>query len=156
VIPLPYTPLDGERIAQRVDIDTPHGPLRVINLHLTHLTGPDADRLRAAQLDEIHHQALNHWTGPVVFAGDFNASPVDEALEILRTQPDYHCSADVLLDPSTLMDGPARMIDLIVLRGLGQWRVEAAETVLAKRDYDGSSPSDHKGVMAVISPEKRR
>ena len=152
-IALPSNPLDGERIAQKVDIDTPHGPLRVVNLHLTHLTGPDAARLRQAQLAEIHRQALIGWTGPIVFAGDFNASPEEEALQLLLEQSDHQCSADLLDDTSTLMDGAPKVIDLIVLRGCGQWVMQAAQTVLAERDRDGVSPSDHRGVMATFAPK---
>ena len=151
-IALPYDPLDGERIAQRVDIKTPHGLLRVINLHLTHLTGPDAARLRQAQLEEIHHKALSEWAGPIVFAGDFNASPDEGALQVLLGRPDYQCSADSLGDTSTLMEGTPKVIDLIILRGCGQWALSAAQTVLAAPDGDGVSPSDHKGVMATIAP----
>jgi endonuclease/exonuclease/phosphatase family metal-dependent hydrolase len=150
-ITLPSDLLDGERIAQRVDIDTPHGPLRIINLHLTHLAGPEAARLRQAQLEEIHHQALILWTGPIVFAGDFNASPGERALEVLLGRPDYQSSADRLSDTSTLMEGTAKVIDLIVLRGIGHWDLTAAETVLAAYDRDGVYPSDHKGVMATIA-----
>jgi len=150
-IALPSDPLDGERIAQRVDIATPRGPLRIINLHLTHLAGPEAARLRQAQLEEIHHQALILWTGPIVFAGDFNASPGERALEVLLGRPDYQSSADRLSDTSTLMEGTAKVIDLIVLRGIGHWDLTAAETVLAAYDRDGVYPSDHKGVMATIA-----
>lgn len=150
-IALPSDPLDGERIAQRVDVDTPHGLLRVINLHLTHLTGPDAARLRQAQLEEIYRQALIEWTRPIVFAGDFNASPDEKAIQVLLGRPDYQCSADRLGDTSTLMEGTPKVIDLIILRGCGQWDLSAAETVLAACDRDGVYPSDHKGVMATIA-----
>ncbi len=151
LIALPSDPLDGERIAQRVEIDTPHGALRVINLHLTHLNGPDAARLRQAQLDEIHHQALIGWSGPIVFAGDFNASPDEAALQVLLGQPDYSCSANLLGNTSTLIEGAAKMIDLIILRENGHWSIETAETVLAERDRYGISPSDHKGVLVTLS-----
>jgi len=151
-ITLPYDPLDGERIAQLVDIETPHGPLRVINLHLTHLTGPDAARLRAAQLGEIHRQARIDWAGPIVFAGDFNATPDETSLQTLLRQTGYRCSADIMSDTSTLMVGPHRVIDLIVLREAGSWMMQLAQTVLADRDHDGVSPSDHKGVLVKIAP----
>lgn len=151
-IALPYHPRDGERIAQRIDLETPAGPLRVINLHLTHLAGLEADRLRADQVDEIHRKACIGWADPIVFAGDFNAGPDDEALVALLGQPDYQCSADLVCDPTTMMQGPASMIDLIVLWGASRLIIQAAETVLAECDIGGVSPSDHKGVMATIAP----
>lgn len=149
---LSSNPLDGERIAQIVDIDTPHGPLRVVNLHLTHLTGPDGATLRHAQLAEIQRRALTQWTGPIVFAGDFNADPEEAALQLLLGQSDHQCSADLHEDTSTLMDGVPKVIDLIVLRGNGHWTIQVAETVLAERDRNGISPSDHKGVLVTIAP----
>jgi len=152
-IALPSDPIDGERIAQRVDIATPRGPLRIINLHLTHLAGPEAARLRQAQLEEIHRQALIDWAGPIVFAGDFNASHDESALAVLLVRPDYQSSADNLGDTSTLMAGTPKVIDLIILRGCGQWALSAAQTVLAEPDRYGVSPSDHKGVMATIAPK---
>jgi len=152
-IALPSDPIDGERIAQRVDIATPRGPLRIINLHLTHLAGPEAARLRQAQLEEIHRQALIDWAGPIVFAGDFNASHDESALAVLLVRPDYQSSADNLGDTSTLMAGTPKVIDLIILRGCGQWALSAAQTVLAAPDRYGVSPSDHKGVMATIAPK---
>lgn len=45
---LPSDPADGERIGQWSDVAP---DLRVLNLHLTHLRGPEAARLRRAQLD---------------------------------------------------------------------------------------------------------
>lgn len=154
-IDLPFDPLDGERIAQRVDIETPYGPVRVINLHLTHLIGPDAARLRAEQLGEIHRQALIDWSGPIVFAGDFNARPDDRELQTLLTLPSYQCSADLNPDPSSMMEGAPKVIDLIVLEGAGTWTLQSAKTVLADYDDNGVSPSDHKGIMAVIDAGKR-
>jgi endonuclease/exonuclease/phosphatase family metal-dependent hydrolase len=91
------------------------------------------------------------WAYPIVFAGDFNASPDEKALQVLLGRPDYQCSADRLDDKSTLMEGTPKVIDLIILRGCGQWDLSAAETVLAACDHDGVYPSDHKGVVATIA-----
>jgi endonuclease/exonuclease/phosphatase family metal-dependent hydrolase len=153
-IALPFDPLDGERIGQRVDIETPYGPLRVINLHLTHLIGPEAARLRAEQLAVIQRQALIDWSDPIVFAGDFNASPDDGELQALLTLPNIQCSADLNSDPSTMMAGVPKVIDMVVLAGGGKWNLRSAETVLADYDDKGVSPSDHKGIMTVIDAGK--
>ena len=151
-IALPSHPLDGERIAQCIDLETPAGPLRVVNLHLTHLMGAEADRLRADQLAKIHRRACKDWAQPIVFAGDFNAGPDAAALQTLLGQAGYQCSADRIDDPTTMMQGPASVIDLIVLWGAGRLTIQAAKTVLDARDPNGVSPSDHKGIMVTIAP----
>lgn len=67
-IPLPSAPQDGERAALVVEVTTPHGPLTVTNLHLTHLDQPD---LRQRQLAAA--QAVAKRPGTALIGGDFNA-----------------------------------------------------------------------------------
>lgn len=150
-IALPFDPNDGERIAQRVDLLTPVGPLRVVNLHLTHLPGRAAAGMRRRQLEAVLGRAFEGWSDPVVFAGDFNAVPGAPELGSLLARPDVTCSAALMADDSTMMAGPRRMIDLVALRGAGRMGMESARTVLAEPDADGASPSDHKGVLAVLT-----
>jgi len=68
---LPSDPQDGPRIAQRVDLAA---DLRVLNLHLTHLRGPAAADLRAAQLAAALAFAGEGFSGALVVCGDLNAT----------------------------------------------------------------------------------
>ena len=67
---LPSDPADGERIGQWADVAP---GLRVLNLHLTHLSGPQAASLRKAQLERAMSAARRPGCGLLV-AGDLNAT----------------------------------------------------------------------------------
>lgn len=151
VLALPSDPTDGDRIAQSADLITPLGPLRVINLHLTHLQGPSAARLRSLQLDAICKRAIQDWTGPIVFAGDFNATPdATELVQVLH-KPRAQCSAALLAEDSSLIAGPRKMIDLVVLWRAASLTLNAARTALGDLDGDGVSASDHKAIIVELT-----
>lgn len=139
-------PADGERIAQRLDLAFEARPLRIINLHLTHLRGADA--LRARQLAEALVWAGEGLRGGLVVAGDLNAQATDPALAPLRLDP----------RPGTLQGariGDAHVglaaIDHCVLHRPGPWREAAALRGLDTPDAEGWYPSDHAAVGLVLA-----
>ena len=134
-------PADGERIAQRLDLEVDGRPLRILNLHLTHLRGAHA--LRAQQLAEALAWAGEGLAGGLVVAGDLNAPAVDAALAPLGLGP----------RPGTLQGGrigeaPVGLaaIDHCVLHRPGPWREAAAVRGLETPDAEGWYPSDHAAV----------
>ncbi|MFN8534317.1 MAG: endonuclease/exonuclease/phosphatase family protein [Dehalococcoidia bacterium] len=72
-IPLPWQETDGERMALGALVETPVGPLRLVNAHLSHLP---SSGLRRAQIATI---LASRWlAGPAVarvIGGDLNATP---------------------------------------------------------------------------------
>ena len=153
VFQLPQDARDGERIAQALLVrveDAP--PIRIINLHLTHLR--DRDDLRVAQLEAV----LARWGGdetPVLLAGDFNATFEGPSFSPLRARSDL----DVGPVPPDEWSGtlltatPSRAIDhVLLLRG----EHSPAPTILSRRrvldlaDAAGLLPSDHAGVLVEL------
>lgn len=138
---LPSSPLDGGRLAQSVDLETPLGPLRVLNLHLTHLR--DA-ALRAAQIEAALGWARAGWGGPILAAGDFNARADDPALAALCTAPDATWPA-FPAEATSLLGRPGALIDHVVLLQAPGLRLSAA-LILDGED----AVSDHAAVRARI------
>lgn len=147
VLPLPDDPADGERIAQAADLMTCGRPLRVLNLHLTHLR--DAAVLRAAQFQAALAWAQDGLPGALVVAGDLNATAQSPELAPLGLEP----------TPSTLQgahaDGPRHTglaIDHCVLLRRGGWRATRSAPALDRPDPAGWLPSDHAAVVLDLEP----
>jgi endonuclease/exonuclease/phosphatase family metal-dependent hydrolase len=137
-------PRDGQRIAQRVDLVASGHPLRILNLHLTHLGGAKAEGVRAAQLTAALIWATADYEGGLVLAGDLNATAADSALAAL----------ELPAMPATL-HGPRAgtapssglAIDHCVLLRKGGWRTTGTGRALDQPDGDGWFPSDHAAVV---------
>ena len=152
VLALPDAPADGERIAQSADLVHCGRPLRVLNLHLTHLQ--DAQALRAAQLQAALDWAAHDLAGALVLAGDLNATARSPELAPLRLAP----------APSTLhgahVDGPhaggpergGHAIDHCILIRAGGWREVRTGRALDRPDPAGWFPSDHAAVVLDLEP----
>ncbi len=147
---LASAPADGERIAQRLDIGPPAGPLRVLNLHLTHLRGPEADSLRRRQLEDALAWAGEGAEHGLVAAGDLNAGARDPALQALG-EALAHDLPPTLLGPRDTSTGGRQAIDHAVLARPGGWRVAARARVLDGVDSEGWRASDHAGVMLDLA-----
>ena len=144
--PLTSMPADGERIAQRLDLIWGQRPLRILNLHLTHLR--NAAPLRAAQLNEALDWACSDLAGGLVVAGDLNAGADDPALAPLGLQP----------RPSTMLGARQGLqsdrlaaIDHCVLMRPGPWRQSALLRGCDSADPDGWFPSDHAAVGIALA-----
>lgn len=147
-IALPVHPADGDRIAQWIQA-TPD--LRVLNLHLTHLRGPEASALRWRQLAEALAEAALPGAG-LLAVGDFNAPATAPELAAVAAGLDPAA-------PSTLQGeraGPSERdtpaIDHAVLVEAGPWRIARRFRALDRPDADGWFPSDHAAVVADLEP----
>ncbi len=134
-------PADGERTAQRLDLEVEGRPLRILNLHLTHLRGAKA--LRAQQLGQALAWAGEGLAGGLVVAGDLNAQAADAALAPLGLDP-----RPGTLQGARIGEGPEGLaaIDHCVLHRPGPWREAAAFRGLDAPDAEGWYPSDHAAV----------
>ncbi|MDO8802362.1 endonuclease/exonuclease/phosphatase family protein [Phenylobacterium sp.] len=134
-------PADGDRIAQRLDLEVEGRPLRILNLHLTHLRRADA--LRAQQLAQALAWAGEGLAGGLVVAGDLNAGAADAALAPLRLRP-----RPPTLQGARVGEAPVGLaaIDHCVLHRPGPWREAAALRGLDTPDAEGWYPSDHAAV----------
>jgi endonuclease/exonuclease/phosphatase family metal-dependent hydrolase len=144
--PLTSDPTDGERIAQRLDLVVGGRPLRVLNLHLTHLR--NAAPLREAQLVEALEWAESGLAGGLVVAGDLNATAADPALRPLGLAP----------RPSTLQGARVGSvicgtlaIDHCVLWRRGPWRESGPLRGCDTPDPDGWFASDHAAVGITLA-----
>jgi endonuclease/exonuclease/phosphatase family metal-dependent hydrolase len=148
-IDLPEDPDDGQRIAQRLDLTVDGRPLRILNLHLSHLGGARGAALRAVQLEVALAWAERDLSGGLVLAGDLNAGA--EAVELaqlgLASRPSTLQSARV---GGSIHAGPA--IDHCHLRRAGGWRVQQVCQALDEADESGWRPSDHKAVLMDVNP----
>lgn len=148
-IQLPTDPRDGERAAQVTTLDTPAGPLRVVNTHLTYFD--EASTLRWEQVDTI----LDHLPRddvPVLLGGDLNAASDEPLFALLADAGFTRAGGDfgtmVTNDGRTPRKDPPR-IDHLLARGAG---FETVERVLDRPAPDERLyPSDHAGVMARVS-----
>ena len=141
VLDLASHPADGQRIAQRLDLEVEGRPLRILNLHLTHLRG--ANGLRAQQLAEALAWAGEGLAGGLVVAGDLNAQGTDPALAPLGLGP-----RPGTLQGARIGDAPVGLaaIDHCVLHQPGPWREAAGVRGLDTPDAEGWYPSDHAAV----------
>ncbi|MBI2242032.1 MAG: endonuclease/exonuclease/phosphatase family protein [Magnetospirillum gryphiswaldense] len=144
-IPLPSAPEDGERAALVVEINAPHGPTTVTNLHLTHLDDP---ALRRRQLEAAKQVAKR--PGTALIGGDFNSHVEDFHLAGSGWRD---CRSELGHAPrSTLVgqpDGPC--LDHLLWSGHGRppksWRVDL------DRVCDKGLPviSDHCAVVVELA-----
>lgn len=144
-IPLPSAPQDGERAALVVEINAPHGPTTVTNLHLTHLDDPG---LRRRQLEAAQRVAKR--PGTALIGGDFNAHV--EAF-MLSGSGWRDCRSELGHAPrSTLVgqpDGPC--LDHLLWSGHGRppksWRVDLDQVC----DMGQPVYSDHCAVVVDLA-----
>lgn len=139
-------PADGERIAQVLDLVVRGRPLRILNLHLTHLR--NAQELRATQLTEALDWAGADLAGGMVVAGDLNATAADPALAPLGLEPRTSTLQGARVGQDT---SRAMAIDHCVLLRAGPWRETGLLRGCDAPDPDGWFPSDHAAVGVELA-----
>ena len=144
-------PADGERIAQRLDLAAEGRRLRILNLHLTHLRGPESAALRARQLAAALDWAAADQDVGLVVAGDLNAAATAPELAALNAQVGF--DAATFLGARAEARGLARpAIDHLVLQTPGGWRIASRFRALDEVDPEGWLPSDHAAVVVDLAP----
>jgi endonuclease/exonuclease/phosphatase family metal-dependent hydrolase len=154
-LPLPSDPRDGERIAQAVRLETSVGPVRLVNLHLTHLR--DGAALRRRQLEHLL-ACVEDPAGalPLLLAGDFNATLDAAELAPLRRHPAADWGPDEPEGfPGTVPLGvpgrtPRAVDHVVLLHGGPALAIRRRRRVLDDPDETGGYPSDHAGVLVEL------
>ncbi|KAF0106292.1 MAG: hypothetical protein FD163_2356 [Hyphomonadaceae bacterium] len=139
---LPTSDNDGGRVALMADIATPYGILRILNLHLSHLSGAEGDALRKAQMNFGLERALKNWSDEALICGDFNErmpAPFFEGF-------DNQMSGQIMGDQSSLRNSPNALIDHIVLLNCSRLHLSHCEVGFDKI----VGMSDHFGVLGYV------
>lgn len=142
--PLPYTESTPKlvtypRAAIAVTVTAPNGkPLQFISTHFQH--NVHADRVAEAnRINELFTQDNNL---PTILAGDINARPPDEPVQILLKQ--WTNAIDEAISPTVPAVKPQSRIDYIFYRPANAFRLISSEVI------DEPLASDHRPVFAVL------
>lgn len=137
--PLPHTPDAEPRAALEVKVQLPAGEtLLFVGTHLDHMRNPQN---RMLQADSIKNLYANCDT-PVILAGDLNATPESEPIQLLLSQWSY--AGQTNPEPTYPAVGPRKKIDYIMYKPTARWRVVDIQVI------DEQVASDHRPVLAVL------
>jgi endonuclease/exonuclease/phosphatase family metal-dependent hydrolase len=174
VFELPRAGTDERRTLLHADIESPYG---CIPFFVTHLNWKfEEGHVREAQVREIAHRVESLARPdalPAILVGDFNASPDADEIRFLRGLTSLGGGRRVYFEDAfdAAGDGsrgftyarrnpfaaplrePDRRIDYVFIRGRDErFRCEPIEArVCFDEPIDGTFPSDHFGVVAVLS-----
>jgi endonuclease/exonuclease/phosphatase family metal-dependent hydrolase len=127
--PLPYQGDVEPRAALEVTVAPAGlGPIRFVGTHLCHKN----EQVRVQQVRRISQLFPSREGSPIILAGDFNARPASEPMNVLLT--------DGWLDTVA----PRSRIDYVLVRSCDPWRVKDVTIV------DEPVASDHDPVLVVL------
>ncbi|NNE91983.1 MAG: endonuclease [Verrucomicrobiales bacterium] len=141
--PLPYTEATEEKVTYPrgcivVTVKGPNGkPLRFVSTHFQHNMPED----RVAEAKAIN-ELLADSDIPTILAGDMNAKPEEEPIQILEKE--WKHAADAEMAPTAPAVNPRYRIDYIFHRPAGAFEVKEASVI------DEEIASDHRPVFAVL------
>ncbi len=143
--PLPYTESTPERVtyprgAIAVVVRGPGDqPIRFVSTHFQHNLSED----RVAEAQAINGLFADPGDPlPTILAGDINAVPADEPVQILQQR--WTCALDDPPAPTVPSDKPTSRIDYIFYRPEARFRLIQAEVIAEP------TASDHRPVLAVL------
>lgn len=136
---LPHTPNAEPRAALEIQIELPSGEKVVfVGTHLDHLRDQTNRVNQAGRINELYLD--NNF--PMILAGDLNAAPGSDPINLLSKQWFYAAQDDPL--PTMPSVKPRRKIDYIMYRPKNRWEV------IEVRVIDEKVASDHCPVFAVL------
>lgn len=136
---LPFTKGHEPRAALEVVVELKNGALiSFIGTHLDHEAGSPDRVLQAKQLNELL-RSIHH---PALLAGDLNALPDSEPIQILTQE--WTLSAGDNFLPTFPSSGPEKKIDYIMYSPAKRWKV--LETMVP----DEKVASDHNPYFAIL------
>lgn len=143
--PLPYTESTPEkttypRATVAVTVKTPNGkPLRIVSTHFQHNMPED----RVAEAKAVNALfTFKDETIPTILAGDINAKPEDEPVQILLQK--WTNAIDKEATPTVPATAPKSRIDYIF------YRPASAFKVIETKVIPESIASDHRPVFAIL------
>jgi len=138
--PLPYTKKHEPRVALSVTTILASGDTIVfISTHLDHLTN---DTVRLTQAKKINNVFSNN-KYPTILAGDFNATPKSNTLNILEKTWAVSYKKDSII-PTYPSDNPTEKIDYIMFYPKNRWRV------LKTKVIQNEIASDHCAYLVTL------
>lgn len=137
--PLPHTPEAEPRAALEIQIELPAGERIVfVGTHLDHQRDQNNRLQQAGRIKELY-QDLDF---PIILAGDLNAPPGSDPINLLSEQWSYAAEGDP--QPTIPSVKPRRKIDYIMYKPKDRWKV------IEVRVIDEKVASDHCPVFAVL------
>ncbi|PHQ35501.1 endonuclease/exonuclease/phosphatase family protein [Rhodopirellula bahusiensis] len=133
---LPGDPIRERRIVGVAEMQIHSTRLRFATTHLHHVR---AD-LREKQIDELNRLFANG-DQPTVIAGDFNAKPASEAMQLLQTKWKVSTSESMHTFPAK---SPNRQLDYVAMCPASSWRIVSTEVL------DEPIASDHRPLLVVV------
>lgn len=128
------------RIAVEVKVEPGDGrpPLTFVGTHFQH-DDPATREQQAAKVNELFGSA----DGPVILAGDLNATPDSKPMKLIAEKWSFATAPDkgLLTIPAGM---PRRQIDFVLYRPAGRFRVVEAKVIAEP------VASDHRPVLAVL------
>jgi len=137
--PLPHSVKAEPRAALEVHIELPGGvKMAFIGTHLDHQRDQSNRMMQTKRIMELYE----NYDLPIVLAGDLNAAPGSDPINLLRRQWSDAARDDPR--PTFPSVKPARKIDYIMYKPKGQWKVVDVRVI------DEKVASDHCPVFAVL------
>jgi len=137
--PLPHSAKAEPRAALEVHIELPGGvKMAFVGTHLDHQRDQSNRMMQAGRIMELY----KNYNLPIVLAGDLNAAPGSDPINLLSGQWSYAARDDPR--PTFPSVNPARKIDYIMYKPKGRWKVVEVRVI------DEKVASDHCPVFAVL------
>ena len=136
---LPNTPNAEPRAALEIQIDLPNNDRIVfVGTHLDHLRGQVNRMNQSRRIKELYQD----YDFPIILAGDLNARPGSDPINLLSSQWAYAAQDDP--QPTMPSVNPRSKIDYIMFKPKNRWKV------IEVRVIDEKVASDHCPVFAVL------
>ena len=136
---LPNSAQAEPRAALEVHIELPGGvKMAFVGTHLDHQRNQSNRMMQAGRIVELYE----NYDLPIVLAGDLNATPGSDPINLLGRQLSYAARDDPR--PTFPSVKPARKIDYIMYKPKGRWKVVEVRVI------DEKVASDHCPVFAVL------
>ena len=137
--PLPHTAKAEPRAALEVHIELPSGAkMAFVGTHLDHQQDQSNRMMQAERIMELYE----NYDLPLVLAGDLNATPGSDPINLLPRQ--WSDAAEDNPQPTFPSVKPARRIDYIMYKPKDMWKVVEVRVI------DEKVASDHCPVFAVL------
>ena len=137
--PLPHSDKAEPRAALEVHIELPGGvKIAFVGTHLDHQRDQGNRMMQAKRIMELYE----NYNLPIVLAGDLNAAPGSDPINLLSRQWSYAAQDDP--EPTIPSVKPARKIDYIMYKPKGRWKIVEVRVI------DEKVASDHCPVFAVL------
>lgn len=137
--PLPHTPKAEPRTALEIRIELPGGvKMAFVGTHFDHLRDQSNRMMQTERIMELYE----NYDLPIVLAGDLNATPGSDPINLLSRQ--WSDSAKDNPQPTFPSKKPARRIDYIMYKPKDRWKVVEVRVI------DEKVASDHCPALAVL------